>query len=687
MKRLTTMVVAALVVWCAGTLAWGAAGTTITASKTAEGSFLRAEYAWTISKTVTPDSWDLFTGDTGTSSYEITLTKGSAVITRIDNVPAVMQGLITVTNTGGVATTGLVILDNVIGKAPGGNWAPVPGPGVIVSTRAHPVLLPGESYSYPYVVKFVPLPGYEYRNRAYVTITNFVGHIGFSFGVTAEADPTPLTGGVSNDTVHVTDSYAGGPQNVAVSDSTVFTYTRTFSATGTYTNTAKITETGQSDDATVEVEVNDLSVSKTAQTNSARTYVWDIIKGVSQPTTDIYVGDTMTVLYDVTATATLVDSQFKAEGVIVIVNPSDRDALVTVSDVISPDIVATLDPAGPTYTVPADDTLTISYTADLPDGTDRTNKVTVSLQNYAFAPDGSATPTGTTDYSATAEVDFDDPGAVTDETVNVEDSWYGDLGQVTAPGTTFYYERTFGPYDDPASICDKNKATLELGDGSELESEAEVCFDVWALCVEKDCRAELVRTYEWTIAKTCECKQTALGGAPVASATASVEFTVTVNATPSDGGFAVEGTITIKNPSPLDVYLLDLTDVLTTPSGNFDGTVDPGPWMVPAGGTLDVKYKVILPDDESGVNVATATIQNYNYYWDGSVTEIGTTSFDGECNVDFASATVAEFNTSMDVYDQVDAQTPTLLGTVLAADVPVTIKYTVQNTAYLQPTP
>jgi hypothetical protein len=47
-------------------------------SKTAETSFTRT-FDWDIEKTVTPANWDLFTGDSGTSEYTVTVTKGEGV--------------------------------------------------------------------------------------------------------------------------------------------------------------------------------------------------------------------------------------------------------------------------------------------------------------------------------------------------------------------------------------------------------------------------------------------------------------------------------------------------------------------------------------------------------------------------------------------------------------------------------
>lgn len=54
----------------------GQAGTTLEASVTATAYWTRT-FKWTIDKSVTPYSWEFYPGDSGTSTYTITLTKDS----------------------------------------------------------------------------------------------------------------------------------------------------------------------------------------------------------------------------------------------------------------------------------------------------------------------------------------------------------------------------------------------------------------------------------------------------------------------------------------------------------------------------------------------------------------------------------------------------------------------------------
>jgi hypothetical protein len=114
------------------------------------------------------------------------------------------------------------------------------------------------------------------------------------------------------------------------------------------------------------------------------------------------------------------------------------DATLTgVADVVSDSLSADVD--CPSLVVPAEGALDCTYSLDLPDGTERTNTATATLQN---------TPSGTTDFSGSADVTFIevDPAEV-DECIQVDDSFAGPLGTVCYPSShTYTYSRTIGPY-------------------------------------------------------------------------------------------------------------------------------------------------------------------------------------------------------------------------------------------------
>jgi hypothetical protein len=160
----------------------GKSGTSIKASKTAEGFWTRIiTYDWSVEKTVTPDSLTLARGESGEVTYTITATREKVG----EHESAGVRGTICVTNTGDVPTADLAITDVLQWKMPGEReWKPLVSTTVDVS--GNPVLDPGERDCYPYEFTFTPIPNAIYRNVAYVTITN---HSGPSFGTPSGPAP------------------------------------------------------------------------------------------------------------------------------------------------------------------------------------------------------------------------------------------------------------------------------------------------------------------------------------------------------------------------------------------------------------------------------------------------------------------------------------------------------------------
>jgi hypothetical protein len=416
----------------------------LTVSKTAETSFKRT-FEWDIEKTVTPDTWNLFTGDSGTSEYTVTVTKGEGV----DSDWAV-EGEITIENNTGVAATIASVSDVVSNN----------GAATVVCPETFPFVLPaGDDLVCTYSLA---LPdGDDEVNTATVTTTGAVD------GGTATApvdfgDPTEVV----NDTINVEDTFAGDLGEFSDSGST--SYTRTFNCDedkGQHDNTATIVETGQSDDASVTVNCYALEVTKDATTSFNRTWEWTIDKSADQTNLTLSEGQLFTVNYEVTVDATSTDGDFAVAGNISVKNPAPIDAVINdVTDVISPDAIAATVDCGVTFphTLAAGGTLTCSYTADLPDNTDRTNTATATLQNHDYDSQGVGTPSSTTDFSGSANVTFSDtPDDEIDECIDVSDTNVGLLGTVCAADApkTFTYALTFGTADtDPDVVleCGEN---------------------------------------------------------------------------------------------------------------------------------------------------------------------------------------------------------------------------------------
>jgi hypothetical protein len=222
-------------------------------------------------------------------------------------------------------------------------------------------------------------------------------------------------------------------------------------------------ETDQSDSASVTVDCHALTVTKDADPSFTRTWNWTIDKSADQTELLLSEGQLFTVNYQVTVDATSSDSNHAVTGNIAVINPAPIDALLNgVTDIVSPAIVAPVE-CGVTfpYTLASGGTLNCTYTADLPDDADRTNTATATLQNHDYDSAGDGTPSGTTDFSGSAEVSFSDaPDVELDECIDVSDTNVGVLGTVCADVApqTFNYSLDFGanPDADVLLVCGDN---------------------------------------------------------------------------------------------------------------------------------------------------------------------------------------------------------------------------------------
>jgi hypothetical protein len=408
----------------------------LTASKTAQTSYTRT-YSWTITKSVDDDSHTGFTGDSFTSNYIVSVDQ-----TATDSNFRIF-GDITVNNPApftvsfGVSDT-IVNVGNALVNCPA--WEIGAGGSI---TCTYSIDVGGQVGS---------------LNQATVTsntagVNGATAEIGFTWG-----DPTTLVG---YPTINVTDSQHGSLGSASGDAS--FPYSRNFNCdddAGENPNTATIVETGQSDDASVTVNCYELQVTKSADTSFTRTWDWDIIKSGDQTSLTISLGQQFLVNYTVTVSAESIDSDHAVNGGISVHNPAPIDATLNgVFDVVSPGIVGTVD-CGVTfpYTLTAGGTLNCTYSADLPDASDRTNTATATLQN---------TPGGTTDFSGSAAVNFDDAEMnEVDECVSVSDDQHGALGTVCASESphTFEYSHNIGPYTVCGTRTFVNVATFTTND-------------------------------------------------------------------------------------------------------------------------------------------------------------------------------------------------------------------------------
>ncbi|HJR80259.1 MAG TPA: hypothetical protein VJ821_09315 [Anaerolineales bacterium] len=400
----------------------------LTASKTANATYIRT-YSWTIGKTVDDNSHAGFTGDSFTSNYDVVVDQ-----TVTDSDFAVSGNIIV--NNPTPFTVSFSVTDSVDGT-----------PATVNCPTNS--LAPGTSTTCTYSASL----GSKTDGTNTATITSNNTNVN---GATASASYTfgAPTMTVGPATINVTDSLRGSLGS-ADSDKT-FEYPVNFTCDedeGANPNTATIVETGQTASASVTVNCYELTVTKDASTSLTRTWNWTIDKSADQTNLLLSDGQLHTVNYQVTVNVASTDSAWAVNGNISVHNPAPIDStLNSVSDVLSGAINATVN-CGVTfpYTLGAGATLPCTYSASLPDGSDRTNTATATLQNI---------PSGTTDFSGSANVSFANAMvSQVDECVDVSDTTMGILGTVCVVNApeTFNYSLTFGKHPDA-------QVQLECGD-------------------------------------------------------------------------------------------------------------------------------------------------------------------------------------------------------------------------------
>lgn len=466
------VVALALTVAVAAARADGSNGTTLSETITVSGHWTRT-FPWSIDKKVSPAVLNLFTDDTGAADYTVAVTKGTPTDA------AWADGEICVTNSGSADTVGLAI--NAVLSNPNGS---VVYNTVAVDVSSNPVIAAGATDCYNYSVPIPSadiFPGATYKVTADTTITNHSGHLGSPFGpneantFVLQTSPTLV-----NDTIDVTDTNG---QSWSTDHSTSWTYSKIFGCdvnVGDNPNTATITQTGDSANASVQVNCYHLDVSKTASTSLTRTYHWNVAKSADQSSLTLALNESFGVNYTVSVGATHSDSNWAVSGSITVHNPAPITGTInSVSDVLSGSgAVSVSCPVSFPYDLVASGDLICSYSTPVTDGSSQTNTATATLQNHTYASDGSPTNLGTTDFTGTADVDFS-KAALTevDKTATITDTLGGTLGTLTYNGTdgiqhVYHYSYTMGPYASCGPETVHNTATVTANDsGTQVSSD------------------------------------------------------------------------------------------------------------------------------------------------------------------------------------------------------------------------
>lgn len=388
-------------------------------SKDASTSYTRT-WNWDITKSVSPETLDMFTGDSGDVVWTVEWDK----LGYTDSAFAV-AGAIYVHNPAPMAMT-LGGVADVVSQSGEEFSAPVTCPALTVE--------PGQTLVCSYFTSLWSAADGSNTATATMNGIGFTGSADVRFG-----DPTTVV----DYEVTVMDEHNAAIGGL-VSTSGSASYGQTFTCDGDegrHTNTATILETGDFATAAATVNCYGLQVTKDASTSLTRTWTWSIDKSADQTSLLLAPGQQFQVNYAVALGAASADSNWAVAGGISVHNPAPIAAELTdVADEISGGEFAVNLNCGVSfpYTLAAGATLNCSYTAGLPDAAARTNTATATLQNK---------PAGTTAFSGSAPVSFAAP-AVTkvDECVTVTDTLQGALGTVCASDAprTFTYALWFG---------------------------------------------------------------------------------------------------------------------------------------------------------------------------------------------------------------------------------------------------
>ncbi len=563
--------------------------------KTATTTFTRT-YEWLIDKSVDDTEISIAEGGTATFNYDVAVTPDGFT----DSDWAV-NGTISIKNP---STQDPVIISSV---------ADVVSTGIAANVSC--------GVSFPYTLAkngtlnctySAPLPDGSTRTNT-ATVTLNYGGIFTDTAAVAFGGPTTEV----NRVITVVDDKTNPPTTVTLGTSDYYAGPFLFEysldkqgVAGTctdYTNTATISETGQDDDVTVTVCVGqDLTVEKTATASYDRTYHWLIDKAVDKTRVDIAAGGTATFNYDVTVTPDgFTDSGWTLAGTITVTNPNDWQAITAdvtdVTDVGGGAVCTVTD--GEDVVVPASGSVTLDYScafASQPAYTGE-NTATATWDAALYA-----TPTGTASGSADVNATLDDE---TNRVITVVDDKTNPPTTVTL-GTSDYYA---GPFlfeysldkQGVAGTCTDYTNTATISEtGQDDDVTVTVCVGQ-DLTVEKTATGTFDREYLWNISKDADATSVTIaeGGSHTFNYTVDVWQTGI-----EDSGWELSGVITVTNPN--DWQAITLTDVTDVVDNGGTCTVDAGPWVVPADGTLDIGYSCTYasaPSSLSGDNSVTVT--------------------------------------------------------------------------------
>jgi hypothetical protein len=617
----------------------------LTVTKTATASFSRL-YKWLIDKSVDKTQINIAEGGTATFNYMVKPAPDGYT-----DSAWVVNGKITVANSNAFDISGVNVTDAIDNG--GASCTVTGGTNVTVPANGSIVL----DYSCTYAVAPVVNAGTNtatavWDRAAYDTVNG-------SASGTANFDFAIVTPAGTNKTVKVVDDKTdpANPVTLGTSDyyGGPFEYSYSLGKQGVagactdYTNTAKISETGQSDTQTVTVCVGkDLTVTKTASGTFDRTYSWLIDKSVDQTRINIAEGGTATFLYSVkTTTSGYTDSNWAMSGTITVTNPNNwQDITVDVADAVAGGACTVTGGTG--VVVAKSSSATLNYTCTFTNQPEYTGKNTATAtwdKAAFFTPNGTAS--GEKDVTLALKNE-------TNRTITVKDDKTDPANPVTL-GTSDYYA---GPFaytyslgkQGVAGTCTDYTNTAVIDQTKQADTQTVTVCVAKDLAVTKTASGTFDRTYRWLIDKSVDDTRIEIAQGGTAT------FNYTVKSTPdgyTDSGWAMGGKITVSNPNDWEAITVDVSDafaggVCTVTGGNSV--------VVAAGQSVTLDYTCAFSSQPvySGKNTATATWNAAAYF-----TPTGTAS--GEADVTLTLK--GETNRTITVMDDKTTGTPITLGT------------------------
>lgn len=222
-----------------------------------------------------------------------------------------------------------------------------------------------------------------------------------------------------------------------------------------------------------------LIVKKTVKTDFTRTWKWEVSKKADRPSMSLKIGESASVNFGVVVRARSIDSDWQMSGTISVRNPTDLTATITdVTDVAGGVVAAVTCYQGNSvisfpYNLPAGWSIVCRYSADLPDGSSRTNVAKVSTVGDV---QGGGDAVG---------VSFGSPSEEIDECVDVHDQHAGFLGTVCRGNQAFHYAWDVGPYDVCGATKFANAAKITTNDTDTRKVDV-AKIDVTVVCDDGD---------------------------------------------------------------------------------------------------------------------------------------------------------------------------------------------------------